>query len=401
MLKLLLRLPLASKSGLVAALVCAFAGLTLLITSMTASKQILLETTRLIGQQWTNQLASQSQQALLRNDRISLQAILQDYIESPLIVYGSIIDARGNAVAEAGSWRDDHLNYQTPVAADGRLGTVKLSLSSEMIGNEIRDLGNTLLLLTIILCCLSYAVVAVPVRSLERHLERARERLAQPLRDDESLYTGDDTLAALLDEIHNPQIRLMEAGDKRYRDYYLLHCHWQAHDDLKDKMTPERFDEQLQTAFARSEAIARLYHGELLLSRHNAVSLRFTDIPDCDPPLFRALCAADLLAKLDRGLKTRPAIRRVSTEGSDWHCQMSECAAIEQLHAITAQGQGIWLDNNCRQHDRLEAWASCRGNLVGSLNSPYSELLERQLSQLKSLDLQQLQRRPSGETTSH
>ena len=144
MLKQLLRLPLASKCGLIAALICGIAGLTLLITSMTASKQILLETTRLIGQQWTNQLASQSQQALLRNDRVSLQAILQDYIESPLIVYGSIQNARGEAVAEAGTWRDDHLNYQSAVAADGRLGQVKLSLSSELIGNEIRDLGKTL-----------------------------------------------------------------------------------------------------------------------------------------------------------------------------------------------------------------------------------------------------------------
>ena len=89
MLKQLLRLPLSAKCGLVAALICALAGLTLLITSMTASKQILLETTRLIGQQWTNQLASQSQQSLLRNDRVSLQAILQDYINSPLIVYGT------------------------------------------------------------------------------------------------------------------------------------------------------------------------------------------------------------------------------------------------------------------------------------------------------------------------
>jgi hypothetical protein len=86
MLKQLLKLPLSAKCGLITALICAIVGLTLLLTSMTASKQILMETTRMIGQQWTNQLASQSQQALLRNDKVSLQAILQDYINSPLIV---------------------------------------------------------------------------------------------------------------------------------------------------------------------------------------------------------------------------------------------------------------------------------------------------------------------------
>ena len=107
MFSLLLRLPLAAKSGLVAALICAIAGLTLLLTSMTASKQILLETTQLIGQQWTTQLASQAQHALLRNDRVSLQAILQDYISNPLITYGSIENARQETVAEAGLWQED------------------------------------------------------------------------------------------------------------------------------------------------------------------------------------------------------------------------------------------------------------------------------------------------------
>ncbi len=361
---------------------------------MTASKQILLETTQLIGQQWTKQLASQSQQALLRNDRVSLQAILQDYIDSPLIVYGSIENARGEAVAEAGVWQEQQLNYRAGVAADGRLGQVKLALGSEIIGNEIRDLGKTLLLLTAILCCLSYAMLAVPMRGIERQLERARARLAQPLLDDHSDYLGRDALGELLTEIHNPKIRLMQAGDKRYCDYYVLHCHWQAYDDLQEKMTAERFEQQLQTAFARSEAIARLYHAELLLLRHNGVTLRFFDLDDCDPPLFRALCAAELLQKLDRSLKIRPGIARVCSEGNDWHCQAAECIAIDRLHCATADGDGIWLDNNCSNHPRLDAWVSCRSNRVGSLKSPYNELLERQHVQLKNLALEQLQRRP-------
>lgn len=398
MLKQLLRLPLSTKSGLIAAVICGLAGLTLLVTSMTASKQILLETTRLIGQQWANQLASQSQQALLRDDRVSLQAILQEYMNSPLTVYGSIENARAETVAEAGSWQEQQLHYHAGVAADGRLGQVKLSLSSEVIGNEILALGKTLLLLTAILCCLSFAMLAVPMRGIERHLERARARLAQPQTDDHSDYPGQDALGRLLEEIHNPKIRLMQAGSKRYRDYYVLHCHWQAYEDLQEKMTAERFEQQLQTAYARSEAIARLYHGELLLLRHNALTLRFFDLDDCDPPLFRALCAAELLHKLDRSLKIRPGIARVCSEGNDWHCQASECATIERLHCATADGEGIWLDNNCSNHPRLDAWTRRRGHLVSALQSPYSELLERQHMQLKSLNLDQLQRRPNGDS---
>ena len=399
MLKQLLRLPLSAKCGLVAALICALAGLTLLITSMTASKQILLETTRLIGQQWTNQLASQSQQSLLRNDRVSLQAFLQDYINSPLIVYGSIKDSRGNALAEAGVRSEQHLHYQAGVAADGRLGQVELSLSSELIGNEIRDLGKTLLLLTAILCCLSYALLAVPMRNIERHIQHARQRLAQPMQDDVSDYPGEDCLGDLLDEIHNPQIRLMQADDYRYRDYVVLHCQWQAYDDLKQKMSPAHFAEQIDTTYARSEAIARLYHGELMLRRHHAITLRFFELEDCDPPLFRALCAADLLQKLDRSLKIRPGIARICEQGAPWQIAAKECETVDQLHDITASGQGIWLDDNCRHHERLDAWVSCRGNRVGSLKPPYDELLNRQHMQLKQLSLSQLKNDMSSEET--
>ncbi len=400
MLKQLLRLPLTTKCGLIAALICAIAGLTLLVTSMTASKQILLETTRLIGQQWTNQLASQSQQSLLRNDRVSLQAILQDYINSPLIVYGSISDARGDAVAEAGIKREENLNYEAGVAADGRLGRVQLSLNREMIGNEIRDLGKTLLLLTIILCALSYALVAVPTRSLEHYLRLAQARLAQPLRDDKTPYPGEDSLGELLQEIHNPHIRLMEVGEKRYRDYYMMHCHWQAYSDCRAQMAPDRFALQRQLAYSRAEAIARLYHGELLIHRHNGISMRFNTLQQCDHPLFRALCAADLMQKLDRGFKCRAGITKVSIEGTMWVCQAAECEAVERLERATAEGADTWLDHNCRNHERLDAWANCRGSQLSSMKPPYDELLQRQYMQLKSLDLDSLQRHSSESTAS-
>ena len=387
MLKQLLKLPLSAKCGLIGAAICALTGLTLLVTSMTASKQILLDTTRMIGQQWTDQLASQSQQSLLRNDKVSLQAILQDYTNSPLVVYGSIYNARNEAVAEAGHWRPENLNYEAVVAGDGSLGTVKLSLSKELISNEIKDLGKTLLILTGILACLSYALISVPVRRVETWIELARSRLAQPLRDDQAAYKGEDSLGHLLQEVHNPEIRLTTLGEHRYRDYYVLHCNWQAYEQLQSQMAPESFKEHIHNSHARAEAIARLYHGELVTRRHNAITMRFFNINGTDHPLFRALCCAELLQKLDRALKTRSGIAHILGEGQDWECAALECAAIDRLHHATTEGRGIWLDNSAAGHERLEAWSDHKGNRVSTLKAPYSELLERQQMQLKNLAL--------------
>jgi hypothetical protein len=388
MLKQLLKLPLSAKCGLITALICAVAGLTLLLTSMTASKQILLETTHLIGQQWTNQLASQSQQALLRNDKVSLQAILQDYINSPLIVYGSIASARNETVAETGHWRAENLNYEAQVAADGRLGVVKLSLSRELIGDEIRDLGKTLLILTGLLACFSYAIIAVPMRRIEELLELARARLAQPLRNDQSGYPGSDSLGELLEEIHNPQIRLSKLGKNRFKDYYILHCHWQSYSALQAQMAPDSFREHLRTSYARGEAIAKLYHADIVVHRHNAISLRFFDVTGTDHALFRALCCAELLQSLDKVLRNRAGIAHIHGEGDHWECAAKECAAIDNLHNVTSEGKGTWLDDSSRDNERIDAWVDIRGNHISAMKAPYNDLLERQQTQLKKLSLE-------------
>lgn len=383
----LLKLPLSAKCGALAALICAAAGLTLLVSSMTASKQILLETTRMIGQQWTNQLASQSQQALLRNDRVSLQAILQDYTNSPLIVYGSIRNGRQEMVAEAGHWREENLNYNTKVAGDERLGTVKLSLSVALISNEIRDLGKTLLLLTILLCCFSYAVVAVPTRRIERYLELALNNLAQPLNNSKTPYQGQDKLGLLLQEVHDPQIRLSKLGKERYRDYFLLHCQWQGYEKLQTQMDPESFKQLLRTTHSRADAIARLYHANIVCHRHDGVSLRFFDVPDTDEMLFRALCCAELFQSLDRALKCRPGVASIQGHGTERECAAMECEAVANLCTATSGGTGIWIDQGCQANPRLEIWAERRGHRIGALKPPYDELLARQQAQLKNLDL--------------
>ena len=395
MLKQLLKLPLSAKCGLITALICAVAGMTLLLTSMTASKQILLETTHLIGQQWTNQLASQSQQALLRNDKVSLQAILQDYINSPLIVYGSIANARDETVAETGHWRAENLNYEAPVAADGRLGLVKLSLSRELIGDEIRDLGKTLLILTGLLACLSYAIIAVPMQRIEALLELARARLAQPLRNDQSDYPASDSLGKLLEEIHDPQIRLSKLGKNRFKDYYILHCHWQSYSALHAQMAPESFREHLRTSYARGEAIAKLYHADIVVHRHNAISLRFFEVAGTDHPLFRALCCAELFQSLDKVLRSRAGIAHILGEGDHWECAAKECAAVDLLHTATAEGKGTWLDDSSRTNERIDAWVDIRGNHTSPMKAPYGDLLERQQTQLKKLTLESFKQESS------
>ncbi len=190
-----------------------------------------------------------------------------------------------------------------------------------------------------------------------------------------------------MQEIHNPSIRLTALGQHRYRDYYVLHCHWQAYEALRSQMAPASFLEHLHNSHARAEAIARLYHGELVAHRHDALSLRFFDLEDTDHPLFRALCCAELLQKLDRALKTRAGIAHVQGEGQDWECAALECAAIARLHEATREGRGIHLDSSAAGHERLEAWSEHKGNRVNSLKAPYSELLERQQMQLKNLSL--------------
>ncbi|MBD2858057.1 hypothetical protein IB286_03485 [Spongiibacter sp. KMU-158] len=389
MLGLLLRLPLSVKCGLAAALLCAVTGLTLLISSVTASRQILVETTDLIGKQWVVQLASQSQQALLRNDQISLQAILQDYASSRLVKHIRIDDAEGESLAETGSPNEEALRYQADIAADiGTLGQVSLDLDGSRITQEISDLGSTLLLLSAILCALAYSLIAVPINKLEDLLQLARARLSQPLRDDRSPYTGEDSLGDLLQEIHQPQIHLLPEQSQQQRRYVILHCQWQQLAKLRKQMTNEMLEEQIKAAIARAETIARLYQGELFFNYHNGLSLRFYERRDADAPLFRALCCAELFTKLDSLLKARCAIAPANFLAEPWRGKLIEAEIVENLHRTTNSGNGIWLEESLLEHEALSNWVDREGQEVTQMSPPYDELLARQLIQLQQLQSQ-------------
>jgi hypothetical protein len=152
-------------------------------------------------------------------------------------------------------------------------------------------------------------------------------------------------------------------------------------------MAPESFREHLRTSYARGEAIAKLYHADIVVHRHNAISLRFFEVAGTDHPLFRALCCAELFQSLDKVLRSRAGIAHILGEGDHWECAAKECAAVDQLHTATAEGKGTWLDDSCRSNERIDAWVDIRGNHTSPMKAPYGDLLERQQTQLKKLTL--------------
>lgn len=383
---LLLRLPISVKCGLTAALLCAVTGATLLLSSVTASKQILLSVSSEVGQQWAQQLAAQSQQALLRGDQISLQAIVQDYAASALISHIHINDAQGESLAEAGEKQEDMSLFTAEIAADiGSLGEASLALDQSYLKREITELGSTLLLLSAILCALAYSLVAVPMHRLEDYLRQAKARLSQPLREGHSPYPGKDSLGKLLEAVYQPQIRRLPELETKSRDYILLHCHWQQLDKLKKQMTPHSLEQLMKTTIARAETLARLYCGELFFLNSRGLCMRFLPQPEADAPLFRALCCAQLFSQLDSLLKARPGISRIVIDGDLWRSQLAEAQTVEALHRHTASGSGTWLDSSCLEHEALDNWVDREEHSASNMSPPYDELLARQLQQLKQL----------------
>ncbi|MBU1833424.1 MAG: hypothetical protein KKF24_12100, partial [Gammaproteobacteria bacterium] len=86
-------------------------------------------------------------------------------------------------------------------------------------------------------------------------------------------------------------------------------------------------------------------------------------------------------------LRSRAGVAHILGEGDHWECAAKECAAIDLLHTATTEGKGTYLDDGSRDNERLDAWVDIRGNHVSAMKAPYSDLLERQQTQLKKLTL--------------
>lgn len=374
MLTLWYRLPLALKIALPVALLSFLSALVVIGVTQYSQQRLLHQRTDGLGAALVSRLAASAARPLVENDPVSLQAALAGFAGEGVVQRAVVFDLKQKLVASAGDGAPDTWDYSATIHwQDSAVGRAVLSLRPSVTRGYYPQLGD-LLVLAGILAALSAVCGLWMGQRAEALLAALTRKLSGEQIDFK--YRGNDALARLL-HVPPPPLLVPEVAPPR-GGIILLHLY-----------CPDAGSETCRRALRLTESVCKLYGGEVRISRAGGITARFAVNDEFEEP-FRALCCAEMLARLGAGAGYRLALAAVASadDGNVW----LEQRLIEHLHAACAQapaGYPVQVDAQLQRHPAIRE----RGTLesagpdmwyVVALVSPYDTLLERQLQTLQA-----------------
>jgi|GEM_PF-751879 len=374
MLTIWYRLPLALKIALPAALLSLLSALAVIGVTQYSQQRLLHQRTDNLGAALVSRLAAGAARPLVENDPVSLQAALAGFAGESVVQRAVVFDLKQKLVAAAGDEAPGTWDYSTTIHwQDSAVGRAVLSLRPSITRSYYPQLSDLLVLAGILaaLCAVCGLLLGHRVEALLGALTRKLSGEQIDFR-----YRGSDALARLL---HVPPPPLLVPEKEAPRGGAVL-LHLYASDQTGDIC---------RRALRLTEAVCKLYGGEVRISRAGGITARFPVNDEFEEP-FRVLCCAEMLARLDADSGYRLALAAVASadDGDVW----LEQRLIERLHhaCVSAPvGSAVQVDAQLQRHPSIRD----RGTLepgaadmwrVAALVSPYDTLLERQLATLRA-----------------
>ncbi len=378
----LLRLPLPAKCAVLILLILTAHSATLLLASARGNSQLLTEQSTLFAKQWVQQIAYQSREGLIRNDRVTLLSVLRLQAENPLLAYAQVTDSDNQTLVEVGQHSESNPRFTSPILLGQDIaGSVVIELQTAPLETAQTQLQWQLLLLSALTAALAIALTMALAQKLDNLLQRIRRNLLQPSETPLQIsYAGSDTLGELLQTLANPEPNL-PALTPRAVDWVVLHIHWQHYERLTQQWGKAELDRRVTQSYQAALAMSRLYHGVLKIHRRDGVTLRFRALEGSDHPLLRALCSAHLLKALDHTLGARATIGSVRSESHQFQLEAQEVRLVEVL--VACDGRAIQTRLPSDLGTAALEWAEATPDgLV--MKERYRQLLDKQLARLEA-----------------
>lgn len=390
-----LALPIAQKAATLAAAVSLLAMLILILASHQGQRQVVGQSSALFGESLVQQLARDASSPLVQGDKLSLQALLNELVESPLVVHGAVYDVENRAIAEAGDSLDGHDVSASITFQDSIAGYAVVTFDTQQLHRLATHQSWQLVALAVLLAALVYVVALYPGRQLGAIINDltivARTPLKRRRANTQVAYHGRDELAELADSVLAGPAE--PATDRATGDYALLVFDIANLPSLRVNLGDQALASALATLHQQLKMICRLYDGELEASRSHCFSARF-DATDNTPDYpFRALCAAFLIEQ------------RLSEDDLPFHARQAiviNQSVLSRLEPVTGQqrtveeglilaqsvADGIVISERVYHHrsveGRIDATDLGDGALrVEAAGEAYRQLLDRQLQTLR------------------
>ncbi len=374
-------LPLPTRAALTTACLSFVASGVIVISSYQGNKQLLLENTSHYGKIIATQLANNAQDALVQQDRVSLQAMLSELAAHPQVLQATIYDVQNQLIAEAGE-AGSSLDYPVSITfQDSIAGYAVLSIASATTFAGAASLAWQLLMLSIILTGFVYACALYPAR-YSSQLQRQTKPLFTRTHQQDF-----DELETLRKQLAEHEAKTTAAAPinthKAFLSVGIINLE-QSGNDANNSQTAA-----LQWFRKQLEAICQLYDGQLSVSRSNGFIATFEDSDDNNYP-FRALCCAYLVKKLQQdqtALQCNFGLALYQQQDALWEFTQQQTMDAAGLVAQRQAGE-LMTTADYIQHpslqDRIETMTiDATAITITALKEPYQSLLKQQFKTLK------------------
>jgi uncharacterized membrane protein affecting hemolysin expression len=386
-------LGLAQKISLFTAALALLVALLLIGANLQGSRALTKQTVEQLVQPVTEQMARVISQPLMNGDRVALQAQLASLTDGTMISRAVIYDLNQRPVVEAGTFQDEQWTHtQTIVFQDSVIGRLVVSFDGERLFAGTKQLAIQLVILAVLLAAVVYVFAGSRMRYYEQLFRQLRERLQGKMNEDDEIdYFANDELALLIDTIEHPSQRNQKKIQVSRRRLALLHVHLAGLPVWRDQMEPLRLLQYLQGIRQQLDMVTDLYEGIASCTRPNGFSAYFLARDDDDTDyLFRAACAAQLLASLGDPNGYRIGITSVDMQGDYFTAELAAQGNLDELinQLQRAEANQLVIAKHLAEHGdfvrRIDMTARNGLLLLAGMKPPYRELIERQLQALRA-----------------
>lgn len=303
-----LNLSLAKKSALITASICFFTSIILILASYQSNRQIIAQSTEMLGENLAQQLARDASNALVQGDKLSLQSLLNNLVSSSPIVYSVIYDVENQPIAEAGKKPRNIASKAFSASItfqDSLAGYAVIDVNPQVLNQSAQSSLWQLFILVFLLACLAYIVGLAPARYLAASINDltmvARKSIGERPTNIQIAYRGRDEFQRLArqviagpDKTENaiPQTdnNLLPTGE-----HAVLYLEINNLKALKEQRNQQKVKALVDQCHQQLTTICKLYKGELSISSSSGFSVTFFPNNEQDYP-FRALCSGFLMS---------------------------------------------------------------------------------------------------------
>lgn len=296
-------LSIPSKAALITSCCCLLTALIVVVANHYESKDLISRSGQLHGESLVRQLARDARNPLVQSDKLSLQAILNRLVESPVIIRGTIYNLENQIVADAGEVRRRAQSISASITfQDTIAGYAVITLNATPLNEQATSSNIRMVILSVLLAVISYFIYLIPARNISSVIKDLTVIAGIPHNQRKNnvniSYKGDDELQKLAQQVlarqskPTPSMHSSQGTNVCYRA--VLAIRLSNLRELRINHSEQGVSALLNNIYQQLDTICKLYDGAVEVNSSSSFVLTFDGTNYDETYPFRAICAGHL-----------------------------------------------------------------------------------------------------------